>query len=87
MTKFVRKQQILNSISTRYHSKKFVQIGHGTTYAAIKNHNFFNKACHRQYIDSILNLVKVGKSRKQNTKFSHTPKKHLLTFRSDNDMV
>ena len=35
-------------ISTRYHSRFFVQVGHETTYAAIGNHHFFTKTCHRQ---------------------------------------
>ena len=32
----------------RYHSRFFVQVGHGTTYAAIRNHHFFTISCHRQ---------------------------------------
>ena len=35
-------------ISIRYHSRFFVQVGHETIYAAIGDHHFFIKTCHRQ---------------------------------------
>ena len=37
------------SMQARYHSRFFVQVGHKTTYAAIGNHCFFTKTCHRLY--------------------------------------
>ena len=36
------------AMKARYHLRFFVQVGHKTTYAAIENHNFFTKTCHRQ---------------------------------------
>ena len=35
-------------LRNKYHSRFFVQVGHETTYAAIGNHHFFIKTCHRQ---------------------------------------
>ena len=39
---------IFATISIRYHSRFFVQVGHKTMYAAIENYHFFTKTCHRQ---------------------------------------
>ena len=35
-------------VSSRYHSRFFVLVGHETTYANIGNRHFFTETCHRQ---------------------------------------
>ena len=53
LSQIFRKPELYNDCShgqstLRYHSRFFVQVGHETTYAAIGNHHFFTKTCHRQ---------------------------------------
>jgi hypothetical protein len=47
--------------SIRYHWRFFVQVGHETTYAAIGNHHFFTKPCHRQTYEIIKDLCKASR--------------------------